>query len=164
MNSHKVLSQRSEDDFFFYDIEFSFSSNIQTFRLIFAPVSMDGDAADCIEDMLGGVDENIIASVVTFYDPAWDSIPVNEREGKAVFERVSGVPLLLRKQLDYFFDTLVRITEEFVEANHVKLLYFTAYSLSHIRSYNRVLQRLQSTVLCDAETKGVAYVIKTKYY
>lgn len=166
MPAHRVISIRTEEGYHFYDIEFCFSTTVtRCFCLIFADVADDSHAQYNLLMLLGENANIMQAKVVSFYGAQWNSLPAGEWEGaKTVFDKIDPQQQLNPGDTRYFFQGIISVIESFIRKTQAPIIYFTSYSASHEKTYNRLLHRSKSALLSRLVMKGGMYAIQTKFY
>lgn len=166
MPTYQVINVRAEDGYHFYDVEFCFSNGLaRCFCLIFATVADDSLAQQNLRQLLGDSLNIMQAKVISFYDTQWDAVPAGEWDGsRTVFDKIHPQQQLNPGETRYFFQGMISVIESFIRETHTPIIYFTAYSASHEKTYNRLLHRSKSQLLSRLVMKGGMYALQTRFY
>ncbi|MCC8373951.1 MULTISPECIES: hypothetical protein [Photorhabdus] len=148
-----------------YDIEFTFNGKKpQTFRLVFFPLTDDVVGAERIAEVYDVNPKILFAVSIIFFDQAYELIPTDELNGRTPFDKIDKAVHYNRNENNYFFNVLISYILDYIEESKVHYLYFSGYSDSHKRTYERLLQKVQSRLILEYEDLGGGdYVVKTCY-
>ncbi|PQQ26362.1 hypothetical protein [Photorhabdus hindustanensis] len=89
----------------------------------------------------------LFAVSIIFFDQAYELIPTDELNGRTPFDKIDKAVHYNRNENNYLFNVLISYILDYIEESKVHYLYFSGYSDSHKRTYERLLQKVQSRLI-----------------